>query len=237
VGSGRTRVVEDIRREILNGAWSPGERLQPAALAERFATSTTVVRESLSLLAGDGLITSRANHGFFVATLDLRELQDLTELRCATEQLAARLATERGDLRWEAELTAAHHTLARTSRRLSDDPDTINPAWAQAHREFHRALLAACDSPHIAHLAANLADSTELYRRWSAPSPAAQQRNVEHEHAALLAAALDRDGIKLGMLLREHYQATVDVVITFGLLSAAPAADPLGSPSDISTSR
>ncbi|WP_204723096.1 GntR family transcriptional regulator [Glutamicibacter nicotianae] len=40
--------MEGIRRTILDGFWSPGDRLQPTTLAEQFETSTTVIRESLT---------------------------------------------------------------------------------------------------------------------------------------------------------------------------------------------
>lgn len=218
MSNGRTRMVELLRGAILAGEWVPGQRLQPKALSERFDTSTTVVREALTLLAGDGLLRSIPNRGFFVPELWLRELRDITELRCVTEELGATLAVERGGLEWESQLMAAHHRLARVPRRLPRDPDRINPDWASAHREFHRLLLSACDCEPIVRLASNLADSTELYRRWAAASPAAGRRGVEEEHARILDAALAHDGPLLGSRLRSHYQATMDVVLAAGLM-------------------
>ena len=216
MSNGRTRIIDRIREAILDGEWSPGYRLQPMALSKRFETSTTVVREALAILAGDGLVLTKPNHGFFIPNLDIREFQDSTELRCITEALAARLATERGDLQWEAELTAAHHRLARTPRRDPAEPDQILPAWAAAHREFHHVLLSACGSLQILHLASNLADSADLYRRWAAPSSAASGRDVEAEHAGLLEAALAHDGEELGRRLRAHYESTLQVVLQAG---------------------
>ena len=216
-----TLSVEGIRRTILQGTWSPGERLQPTTLAVQFATSTTVIRESLTRLAGEGLVLIRPNRGFFVAELNLRELADITELRCVTEALASRLSVERGDLAWESELIAAHHTLTQTPRRRSDDPDQVNEEWSKAHREFHLKLLEASQCPPMVRLSSNLADSTELYRRWAAPSSAAGGRDVENEHKMLLEAALSRDAKTLAKLLRKHYEATVQVVIDAGLVETA----------------
>ncbi|MGO3761113.1 MAG: GntR family transcriptional regulator [Glutamicibacter arilaitensis] len=209
--------LEGIRRTILDGLWSPGDRLQPTTLAEQFETSTTVIRESLTRLAGENLVVIRPNRGFFVPDLNLRELADITELRCSTEALAARLAVERGDVAWESELIAAHHQLSRTPRRLPEEPGTVNPAWSAAHRNFHHALLVPCDCQPMLKLSADLSNFTELYRRWAAPSPAAGKRNVEKEHQEILNAALDRDSEKLGELLDKHYRATVQVVMDAGL--------------------
>lgn len=214
--NGRTRIIDRIREAILDGEWPPGDRLQPMALSKRLETSTTVIREALAILAGDGLVLTKPNHGFFIPELDLREFRDMTEARCLAEEYAARLAVERGDLQWEAELTAAHYRLAHTPRRDPDAPGRILPEWAAAHREFHRVLLVACDCAPLMHIVSNLADSADLYRRWAAQSQVAVDRDVEREHQLLLEAALAHDAPLLGQRLREHYQATLDVVIQAG---------------------
>lgn len=212
------RPIDLVRRDILAAQWMPGGKLQPGVLAARYETSTTVIREALTGLAGDDLVVIKPNRGFFVRDLNLVELTDITELRCITEALAAKLSLERGDLAWESSLIAAHHELARTPRRTSADPEHINEDWAVAHRAFHAKLLQACACPQMTRLAANLADHTELYRRWAAPSVAASVRDVEKEHRDLLEAALARDSALTGALLRAHYQATVDVVLQSGLV-------------------
>jgi DNA-binding GntR family transcriptional regulator len=212
--------VDVIRGKILQAAWPPGARLQPVALAETLGTSSTVVREALTRLAGDGLVRTRPNRGFFVADLDLRELADLTELRCVTEQLAARLAVQRGDLAWESELTAAHHRMSRTPRRRPDDPAHVNPEWQTAHKAFHMTLLEPCGCLPMLKVASDLSDSTELYRCWAAPYTAPNVRDVEGEHRAILDAALARDADELGALLRTHYEATLQVVLASGLADA-----------------
>jgi DNA-binding GntR family transcriptional regulator len=221
-----SRIISQIRRAILHGEWKPAGKLQPTVLAERFGTSSTVVREALARLAGDGLVTTEKNRGFFVQKLDLRWLRDITELRCISEGLAAGLSLARGDVQWESELIAAHHHLARAPRRDPADREHISDEWAAAHKEFHAKLLEACGCPPMTKLAANLADSTELYRRWAAPSTAAAVRDVEKEHREILEAALERDAEKLAALLRAHYEATVQVVLDSGLVTGAAANIP-----------
>lgn len=210
--------LSGIREAILDGAWMPGERLAPPQLAARFSTSTTVIRESLTRLSGEGLVAAIPNRGFFVPELNLRQLRDQTELRCVTEELATALAIERGGLEWESALMAAHYKLAKAPRRCTENPVQFTPAWGKAHREFHQLLLAPCACPPILYLSANLANSTLLYRRWAASSTAAAHRDVEAEHEGLLQAALDRDASALGTLLRAHYEASAQVILDAGLL-------------------
>lgn len=217
------RTTDTITADILGGMWRPGDRLQPHKLAEEYRVSTTVIREALSRMAGDGLVIVQPNRGFFIPELNLQELEDITELRCVTEALAVRLSIERGDLEWESELIATHHTLARTPRR---DPKTGEPRseWHIAHRAFHAKVLEASQCRPMLHLAGNLGASTELYRRWAAPSQAASTRDVEAEHRAILDAVVGRNADLAADLLRKHYEASVAVILNAGLLDEQVAA-------------
>lgn len=217
-----TPVIERIRHAILDGAWPPGHRLAPVALSSRFDTSTTVVREALTRLVGENLIEAKTNRGFFVPELTLQEFQDVTELRCVTETLALRLSLERGDIQWETNLLAAHHRMARTPRRLADNKH-VNEEWRLAHWAFHQALIAACGCEPMLRIAAMLAQSTDLYRVWAAPAPAASRRNVEHEHQGLVEAALARDVERASALLRQHFEETARVVTAAGLSTGSNA--------------
>lgn len=207
-----SQIRDALRTDILSAAWSPGTKLQVAQLSKRYETSTTVVREALTRLAGEQLVTLIPNRGFFVAELTLDELRDLTEFRCRIEGFGIALAIERGDLAWESELIAAHHMLERTPRRRPDDPHHISPEWMSAHQAFHAKLLEPCQIDALTDLAATLADATVLYRQWTAPSQAAEQRDIEAEHAAILQAALDRDPVLAERRLRAHYTGTVEVI-------------------------
>ncbi|KQW64880.1 GntR family transcriptional regulator [Variovorax sp. Root411] len=214
-----TPVFERIRRAILEGDWSPGHRLAPATLSERFDTSTTVVREALTRLVGENLVAAKMNRGFFIPELDLQEFRDVTELRCVTESLALRLAIERGDLQWETSLLAVHHRLTRTDRRSSEDPSRISEEWSSAHRNFHQTLISGCGCEPMIRVANNLALSTDLYRRWAAPAPVASKRNVEKEHRNILDAVLERDADRACKILRQHFEETARIVLASGLLS------------------
>ena len=48
-------VYGQVRSELLEGHYSPGERLVPADLCERYGVKAGVLREALSRLAAEGL--------------------------------------------------------------------------------------------------------------------------------------------------------------------------------------
>ncbi|MFK4296596.1 DNA-binding GntR family transcriptional regulator [Arthrobacter sp. GAS37] len=216
--TGGERVRDQIRLDILNGRWGPGTKLQPASLAVMYDTSTTVIREALTRLTGENMISVEPNRGFFVQQVTFHELADLTELRCRIEAFAVELAVERGDLVWESNVIASHHTLSRTPRRNESDPEHVSEAWAVAHRAFHAKLLEACGVPMVIDLSRQLSDFTEIYRRWAAPSTAATARDVEREHVEILNAVLERDAQQAAALLRAHYERTVQVLLESGIV-------------------
>ena len=225
-----TQVRERLRRDVLTGLWHPGEKLQLAALSAHYETSSTVVREALTRLTGARLIELKPNRGFFVPTLSLEELRDFNELRCRAEEFGIQLAIERGDLQWEAEAYAAHHTLERTPRHAPDGSGLVTEEWSIAHENFHAKLLSSCGLPVLIELAATLADGNSLYRRWAVPTEALLSRNIEDEHREILKAATGRDSQRAGELLRAHYSATMELIMTAGLLPQAVGGQAASKP-------
>ncbi len=220
-----SHVYDLISHDIMYGRWLPGSSLRPAELSKIYGTSTTVIREVLVRLAAERLAVTTPAKGFSVPALTATDLEDLTMVRTHNDALALRLAIERATLEWESDIMAKHHVLARTERRSDDDPLHIRDEWSAAHREFHAALVAGCRVPLLLDLSRTLFDSTELYRRWSAPSPAALKRDVPHEHALILEAALDRDADKAVELLTEHYDQSLRVMLAAGFVDLPTGED------------
>lgn len=60
-----TRLYGQIRRALLCGRFAPGQRLEPAALADEFDTSLTPVRFALHQLSGERLVSDKGRDGFY----------------------------------------------------------------------------------------------------------------------------------------------------------------------------
>lgn len=76
-GATSLRVYHDLKQRLLAGHFQPGERLEPAPLGEQLSSSATPVRDSLHLLAGEGLVETALSDGFHVARVDAPALEDL----------------------------------------------------------------------------------------------------------------------------------------------------------------
>jgi DNA-binding GntR family transcriptional regulator len=89
-GTTTERVLFALRQLLTGRDMRPGERLDPALLAQRLNASRTPVREALHLLTGEGLVESRAGGGFNLPFLDASSLQDCYEWSAQALALAVR---------------------------------------------------------------------------------------------------------------------------------------------------
>jgi len=206
-------VFESLRADLLSGRLEPGQRMKSQELGSRFGVSLSVVREALTRLAEQGLLVSTPQRGFSVRPLSVADLADLTRVRVQIESLALRQAFELGDISWETAVLGTHHALERTPVNLEDG--SFNEAWSVAHRDFHRALLAACGSPRLEAIATSLRDSAELYRRWYWALTDDHQRNIAEEHRLLKDFALDRDADQAVQQLAAHIERAPQALIAY----------------------
>lgn len=206
-----TSVYDRLRTELLAGEFEPGSKLAIEALAERYATSATPLREALNRLVADGLVQRLEQRGFVVAAISAADLAEITKTRCWLESLALRESMAARTTAWEEALVLAHHRLARTPRSLSSQHFEDNPEWEPLHRAFHRALIAGCGSRWLLQFCEQLADQHHRYRRLSAPRAFAK-RGVKNEHQQLMQAALDGRSDDAVALLRAHFERTARII-------------------------
>ena len=200
-----------LRADILSCRLKPGTRLKINELCFGLGVSLGAVREALSRLSAEGLVVSEAQKRFQVAPISLADLEDLTQVRIEIETLCLRRAIAAGGIDWETGLVAAFHRLSRMPVRALGDEQRLNEDWAQAHADYHLALVAACGSLWLLRVRAMLYAQSERYRRLSAPVTG-RSRDVNAEHRTIMEAALGGDADKACRLLREHLLTTKDLV-------------------------
>ncbi|MBT9487940.1 MAG: GntR family transcriptional regulator [Rubrivivax sp.] len=206
-----TSLYDQLRSDLLGGALEPGSKLAIEALAERYETSATPLREALNRLVADGLVERREQRGFVVAGISADDLAEITQTRVWLEEIALRESIAAQSTAWEENLVLAHHRLARTPRSLSAEQFVDNPDWEPLHRAFHRALIAGCGSRWLLGFCEQLADQHHRYRRLSAPR-AFSKRGVKTEHQQLVEAALAGRAAAAVALLRAHFQRTEKII-------------------------
>jgi DNA-binding GntR family transcriptional regulator len=222
-------VYDQLRADIFDRRFSPGERLKPSELGARFGVSISVMREALGLLAAQNLVRIERNRGFHVTTLSPDALADLTLARKINEGAALRMSVERGGVSWESEVLAAHHRMASEPIYCPDDPHRRNNNWAVAHVAFHDKLIDACGSPVLLDICRRLSGAAELYRAWSgawADDRQPVRRDIATEHRELMEAALAHDAGRAVLLFEAHVGRTAAILLDLDAGAAVPSAAP-----------
>lgn len=227
---GAPRTVADavhgrLRADLLGGRYASGEALRLEPLMARYGCGISPLREALNRLAADRLVRAVGQRGFQAAPVTLAEMWDVMRLRQKLEGEALAMSIEAGDARWESEILAAFHRLAKSPPPGHDraDPDS----WERSHRDFHCALIAACASEWLLHFIGILYGHTERYRRirFERTMPRKLVRDVEAEHRALMDAVLARDRRRAVKLLTDHLEKTANFIAReFAAAEAVEAA-------------
>lgn len=197
-------VYQEIRTDILFGAFRPGAKLKLEGLRQRYDVSINTLRESLARLSSDGLVLAEGQRGFRVVPVSLSDLRDITEMRQLLECHALRRAIERGDLEWEGRIVAAHHKLARVERIMVDDEAQYAAEWERHNREFHSALISACGSSWLLSFHRAMYDQSLRYRMLSIKTKPFPREQSAREHAEIASLVLKRDADAATALLASH---------------------------------
>jgi DNA-binding GntR family transcriptional regulator len=130
-----------LLERILDQRYVPGARLNIDALSRELAISASPVREALTRLAGEGLVTLSSFSGFAVTPMPTREwFEHLLEYRVIVEGWAARRAAHLRPTASIDIMARSVDTLRAGSRgpRLRDYQGTN-----RADEAFHTAMLGA----------------------------------------------------------------------------------------------
>lgn len=151
----RTALAEYLREAILLGEFCPGQTLRLEEIAKRFDVSTTPVREALSDLADEGLVTIFPHRGATVTRFSPEDLQDIYEIRATLEAMAARLAVPCLSLETLASLQSIVEQIDNHSGELV--------TLVKLNHEFHLTLYSASGRHHLCDLIKMLRYRTQHY--------------------------------------------------------------------------
>jgi DNA-binding GntR family transcriptional regulator len=200
-----TEFVHDrLRNAILRGELDPKVPLSQVQLAARLGVSRTPLREALRMLQREGLIDSAPNRRVRVTELSVADLEQLYAERVLVESLAVRITVPQYT---PAELSDLTGSLESMTQLKGHDLDV----WETAHKRFHQ-LLRCHAGDRIDHLAADLSDHAERYRRVYMAAPRAWSAAFA-EHSAIVDACLAGNAAAASTALARHLARTALTLI------------------------
>ncbi|HEY9269922.1 GntR family transcriptional regulator [Achromobacter sp.] len=211
------QVYRLLRRDIMRGAFAPGQSLRLELLKQRYGSSFSPIREALNRLRSERMVISTTSRGFSIAPLSVEEMWDACETRILIDCDALRRSLANADDAWETRLVGAYHALTLAAQRAeaaAEPSEELDELLEARHLEFHHALIGACRSHWLLDLSTQLYAQTERYRRPARAGATAYgpERSVDDEHRQLLDAAISRDVEGSVAMLAAHYRKTAQFI-------------------------
>lgn len=213
----RDVVATELRRQILDGTLSQGERLIEDRLAEQLGVSRNPVREAIRMLEAEGFLDVTARRGCFVATLSADQADDLFEVRLAMEPLGARLAArDAGNPRNGSgeRITRIKEILAEVE---ADSGGMALDTLSELHTELHSLIFEMTRNSYLIAIAIPMVKRGQWLLRQSAPLRTPSAWSQHHE----LVAAIEAGDPDLAETIARHHVLTVR-----SEMRAVLAADP-----------
>lgn len=135
--------VENIRNAIIQGSYELGEALSEAMLVNSLGISKTPIREALSILKQEGLVSVIPQKGTFVFTLSAGEVAQLGHYRFALESTAIDMAMARDAEKLVSDLRKICDRMKKTRDKGQMDE------YLEMDGSFHDAIFTHCGNEYL----------------------------------------------------------------------------------------
>ena len=181
----REQVCRVLRKEILH----------EQALAARFASSKSPVRDALLTLEREGLVVVVPRQGYRVSAISVSDAKDMFQLRAILEAGCVS----------EAIANASDETLAELDTYRQFEADTDPSAFIDYNRRFHIALSRCSGNLRLQQVSCNLIEHMDrvIYISMSTIKGRNPQQLVD-EHIAIINAVQQRDVRRARKLAQNH---------------------------------
>jgi DNA-binding GntR family transcriptional regulator len=195
------QVYSAVRDRILSGEIPAGTAIRQDALAADLGVSKIPLREALTRLEQDALVSSQPNRGYVVRATSPAEAEEVFALRLKLEPDATAEGAARASVRDRHIATAAFELLEAES-------EVAGPRVALLNREFHLALIRPSQRLVTIQLIERLQLLSERYVRAHLEIQG-RDRRARAEHDALLKAWLAGDATTVRRLVETHVGGTL----------------------------
>lgn len=186
-----------IREAIITGRYGLGEAISENSLSELLGISKTPIREALSNLKHEGLVSIVPRKGTFVFTLSVDDVAQLGFYRFALESTALELAMEgyRKDLLAALKRICTAMTAARQQGKTRD--------YLELDGEFHDAIVSRSDNIYLKEGYRAIAGRVAALRTHLSQHPTHTDKSMK-EHIEMIALLENGDLAGAKTILKKH---------------------------------
>lgn len=193
------RVAEALRHALFAGDLVPGTPLREVAIAEQLGVARSTVREALTQLTGEGLVTRKPNRGVAVTSYDRDQVHDLVDARLVVERAGAHSWADA-----EPALRDAVHASLSRYEELAESGATARDI-TEAHLDFHRRIVGLTGNERLSALADQLYAEIRLALAHLDRLRSNARAQIA-DHRRLLELIETSDAATVDAALREHLE-------------------------------
>ncbi len=203
----KQQAYDEIKRKIVSCEYAPNTLLNEELLREELHVSRTPIRDALSRLEQDGMITILPKKGIMVSGMSINDINMVFEVRMMYEPYAL--------LNYGAQIP--YETLTYYYSQLSDlNVMAEDKAAYQADDAFHAAVIHAMGNRYLLQSYEWIHDQNLRFRVLTGQASSLRLEDTAREHTKILTACLKQDWPSAAAAMEEHLSASKNA--TFDLL-------------------
>ena len=198
-------IFDALRDAIAKGDVVEGQVLRQDHIARMFNVSRIPVREALTRLEEQGLVSTQRYRGAVVTTLSTEEIREIFEFRALLEPDVLRTSVERMS-------AATLEEAKRYAHAFATEPDSSH--WGELNRRFHYSLYEAAGRPYFLQTIHAALDRVDRYLRAQLVLTDGMER-ARREHEGIMQACIERDAEAAAQRTRDHILGASASLIAF----------------------
>lgn len=193
------KAYTEIRRKILSAQISPNTRLKEDFWAKKLSVSRMAIRETLTRLLGEQLVTLGPKGGYFVNSLTADDVTEIRELREILELGALRLAHEK----------ITRDQIARLEKICKDFTAMVEQGYyagaCEADLKFHETLMECSGNAKLMNTYINSHIPLFHQRLTKSSNSENDYELTDREHRAIVKALKEKNLEQAEKVMKLHF--------------------------------
>ena len=198
------KAYTEIRKKILSAQISPKTRLKEDYWATKLNVSRMAIRESLTRLLGEQLVTLGPKGGYFVSSLKPEEVVQIRELREVLELGAIRLAC----------VKINKEQIQRLEKICEDFSSMVEQGYfagaCEADLKFHETLMECAGNEKLVHTYIN--SHIPLFHQKLTKSSENDYELTDKEHRAIVKALKEKNAEQAEKIMKLHFARGAKII-------------------------
>jgi DNA-binding GntR family transcriptional regulator len=201
-------IYDKLKKAIIYGELSPGEKISEIEYAKKVNTSRTPIREAFRKLQMEGYITASPNKGAYVSKLPPEEIENIYNVISLLEGYAAELATGKIN---KADLTKLRGFQKKlvfyASKKKYRD-------YIEENTKFHNFITQLSGNNCLTKTVTELRARIYRYRLTSVTIPGYLEKYAS-DHAKIIESIAKKDSVLARKCLTGHVDFVKEVLVNF----------------------